>query len=167
MYPFPIPLLLFALLACAAPARQAPARLTCRVARVSDGDTFHARCPDDVRIRLLLIDAPERDQPPFGREAWTRLERLLPVGSTVTLEADVQPRDQFGRTLAYVYDASGHMVNEEMVRSGYAVPLVYAPNVRYVERIRAAAADAQRERRGLWQTGGFACTPKDHRRQRC
>lgn len=152
--------------ACATPSPAEPP-LSCRVAHVSDGDTFWARCPGELKVRLLLIDAPERDQPPFGRAAWTHLEELLPRGSAVSLELDVRGRDQYGRTLAYVYDADGRMVNEEMARAGYAVALVYPPNVRYVERIRAAAAEARAAKRGLWQTDGFSCTPRDHRQRRC
>lgn len=141
--------------------------MVCRVASISDGDTFRARCPEEIRVRLLLIDAPERSQRPFGREAALRLERLLPRGSRISLELDVRTIDQYGRTLAYVFTDDRRMVNEETVRSGYALVLVYPPNVRYVERIRAAAAAARAERRGLWQTNGFECTPREHRGRRC
>ena len=69
--------------------------------------------------------------------------------------------------MAYAFLADGRMVNEEMARAGYATTLVYPPKVRYVERIRRAVAEARAARRGLWAVGGFACTPKDHRQQRC
>ncbi|MEO8227747.1 MAG: thermonuclease family protein, partial [Gemmatimonadota bacterium] len=124
-------------------------------------------CPDEIRVRLLLIDAPERSQRPFGGAAAMQLELLLPRGSRVSLELDVRAVDQYGRTLAYVFSEDGRMINEEMVRSGYALVLVYPPNVRYVERIRAAAAEARAERRGLWHTTGFECTPREHRRRLC
>ena len=145
----------------------AQARIECRVTRVSDGDTFRARCPEAERVRLLLIDAPERDQPPFGARARGALARLLPPGTPVTLELDVRTRDQYGRLLAYAFLRDGRMVNEEMVRSGFAVVLVYPPNVRYIDRMRAGAAEARAARRGLWAVDGFACTPKEHRQRRC
>lgn len=160
-------LVLVALVVAASGPAHAQARRTCRVARVVDGDTFRAACPETVRVRLLLIDAPERDQPPFGAGARAELARLLPVGTPVTLELDVRARDQFGRLLAYAFLGDGTMVNEEMVRSGFAVVLVYPPNVRYVERIRAGAAEARAARRGLWAVDGFSCTPKEHRQRRC
>ena len=160
-------LALVALVAAASVPAHAQARRACRVTRVADGDTFRAACPEAERVRLLLIDAPERDQPPFGARARLELARLLPVGTPVTLELDVRARDQFGRLLAYAFLGDGRMVNEEMVRSGFAVVLIYPPNVRYVERIRAGAADARAGRRGLWAVDGFACTPKEHRRRRC
>jgi micrococcal nuclease len=156
---------LVALLCRAAAAAQR--RLDCTVGHVVDGDTFWARCPEDVKVRLLLIDAPERDQFPFGRQARAAIEKLLEPGGRVSLELDVQKTDRYSRALAYAFLADGRMVNEEMARAGYATTLVYPPNVRYVERIRRAVAEARAAHRGLWAVGGFACTPKDHRRQRC
>ena len=149
------------------PVLGAQQRIDCVVSHITDGDTFWARCPDDVKVRLLLIDAPERDQFPFGRQAKAAIERLLPLRSRVALELDVQPTDRYGRTLAYAFLPDGRMVNEEMAREGYATTLVYSPNVRYVERIRRAVAQARTARRGLWAQGGFVCTPKDHREKRC
>jgi micrococcal nuclease len=162
----PLALALVLVLAASVPAR-AQARRECRVTRVSDGDTFRAACPEAVRVRLLLVDSPERDQPPFGARARAELARLLPPGTPVTLELDVRTRDQYGRLLAYAFLRDGRMVNEEMVRSGFAVVLVYPPNVRYIERIRARAAEARAARRGLWAVDGFGCAPRDHRRRRC
>lgn len=147
--------------------RAAPPAATgrCTVKSVHDGDTM--RCTDDRRVRLLLIDAPELDQRPFGERARTALRALLPVGTTVRYETDVQRQDRYRRTLAYVYLPDGRMANEEMVRQGYAVPLVYRPNVKYEARVQGAAVLARRERRGLHADSGFACAPREHRRRAC
>jgi micrococcal nuclease len=142
-------------------------RLDCTVAHVTDGDTFWARCPQDLKVRLLLIDAPERDQFPFGREAKAAIETLLRPAEPVALEFDVERTDRYGRALAYAFLPDGRMVNEEMARAGYATALVYPPNVRYVERIRRAVMQARAAQRGLWAQGGFACAPKAHRQRRC
>lgn len=149
-----------------APAH-AQQRLACRVTAVSDGDTFRATCPARVRVRLLLIDSPERDQQPFGDQARAALLRLIRPGDPVSLELDVVPKDRYGRLLAYAFLPDGRLVNEEMARSGFAVALIYPPNVRYVERIRAGVTAARSDRRGLWAADGFGCTPKDHRSRRC
>jgi micrococcal nuclease len=125
------------------------------------------RCRDGRRIRLLQIDAPERDQRPFGPEARNALARLAPPGTALGVELDRRATDRYGRTLAFLYLPDGRMVNEEMVRRGYAVPLVYAPNRRHEPRIRALADSAERARRGLHATGGFACPPQAHRQKRC
>ncbi|MEX2154537.1 MAG: thermonuclease family protein [Gemmatimonadaceae bacterium] len=75
--------------------------------------------------------------------------------------------DPAGRTLAYVYLGDGRMVNEEMARQGFVLALVYPPNVKHVERIRAAVEDARKAERGLWSTSAFECAPVDRRRGRC
>jgi micrococcal nuclease len=145
---------------------EAMTRMTaCAVTDVVDGDTF--RCGDLGRVRLLLIDSPERDQEPYGTRSREALVSLLPVGSQALLERDVQPRDQYGRLLAYVYRSDGLQVNEMMIRSGFAVVVTYPPNVRHVDPMRRALELARAERRGLWSTEAFTCEPRDHRAGRC
>jgi micrococcal nuclease len=139
--------------------------MPCIVTEIVDGDTF--RCGERGRVRLLLIDSPERDQEPFAAAAREALASLLPVGSEALLESDVQPRDQYGRLLAYVYRPDGLQVNEMMVRSGYAVVVTYPPNVRHVDPMRRALENARTARRGLWSTSAFDCVPRDHRAGRC
>ena len=144
-----------------------PARVAgvCVIQRVVDGDTI--RCEDGRRVRLLLIDAPERDQGPFGALAAAELERLLPRGTAVMLETDVQKHDRYGRLLAYLHLPDGRLVNEEMLRAGFAIVSVYVPNVQHVDRFRAAQKEAEAGRRGLWATPAFACEPAAHRRGAC
>jgi micrococcal nuclease len=48
------------------------------------------------------------------------------------------------------------MLNEEMLKKGYAQLLTMPPNVRYVKRFTAALEEAKKERRGLWADGGFS-----------
>lgn len=137
----------------------------CVVQRVVDGDTL--RCRGGLRVRLLLIDAPEMEQYGFGLRARLALEELLPPGASAVVEVDVQERDRYGRLLAHLHTSSGLWVNRELVGRGYAVSLVYPPNVRYVELVRAAADSARTERRGLWREGAFLCPPVDFRAGRC
>ncbi len=167
--------LLACLLACAPPEAQraAPADAdheetrfagTCVVERIIDGDTLD--CQGGVRIRLLLIDAPERRQE-YALRSSLALEELLPAGDSAGVELDVQPRDRYGRLLAHLHRPDGMWVNRAQVRRGYAVPLVYPPNVRHVEAIRAAADSARAEGLGLWADGPLACPPVDFRAGRC
>jgi micrococcal nuclease len=123
--------------------------LECVVAQdgIRDGDTL--RCEDGPRVRLLMIDAPELGQGASGEAAIDALRALAPTGTRVRLETDVRERDPYERILAYVWLPDGRMVNEEMARSGYAVALVYPPNVRHADRIRAAVRQARAARRGL------------------
>jgi micrococcal nuclease len=141
-----------------------PPTSPCVVSGVVDGDTFH--CRGGPKVRLIGIDAPERDQGAIGREAADALERWLPPGQVVKLERDVEGSDRYGRTLAYVWVADT-LVNEAMVRDGWAVLYTVPPNVAHVERLVAAEHAARQSRRGLWASNGFACRPSAFRRKAC
>lgn len=142
-----------------------PAGVPCTVERITDGDTI--RCVGRGPVRLLLMDTPEMDQRPHGAWARDALAALMPPGSRVTLELDVQERDRYGRILAHVWTSDGVHVNRAMVRAGYAVTLVYPPNVEYVDVMRAAAAEARAAGRGVWGELPLACEPAAHRAGRC
>ena len=141
----------------------------CTVERVIDGDTFD--CKDGNRVRLLLVNAPEMDGGVYGPIAKVKLEELLPRGTIVELEVDVEKRDRFGRVLAHVYTGGPvrsvqTFVNLEMVRSGMAVFAFYPPNLKYAEQAREAAKSAKQARVGLWATSAFNC-PDNPRAEAC
>jgi micrococcal nuclease len=69
----------------------------------------------------------------------------------VTIEFDVQTRDRYGRLLGYVYLFNGKMLNEEIVKAGYANLMTYPPIVKYQERFLKAYREARENRRGLWR----------------
>jgi len=139
---------------------------TCTVAWLSDGDSLHC-VEGGERIRLLLIDAPETAQVPWGDSAKSALETLLPGGVEARVEYDVDRRDDFDRLLAYLWLDDGRMVNEALAEAGYAVVLYYPPNGRYRARIEAAVDAARAAHRGLWATPAFDCLPVDFRAGRC
>ena len=139
-------------------------RSQCVVSQVVDGDTIH--CRGGLKVRLIGIDSPERDQGLTFTAARTALAELLPDTGAVWLEQDVAPTDRYGRTLAYVW-AGKNLVNEQMLERGWAVLYTVPPNVRYVDRFQAAEAAARQARRGLWESGGLECSPRQHRRGEC
>ena len=102
-------------------------------------------------MRLIGIDTPETVDPRkpvqcFGKEASAHTHDLLPPGTVVRLERDVEARDRYDRLLAYVYRVSdGLFVNLALARDGYAQLLTIPPNVTYVDQFRAAVADARHE----------------------
>ncbi len=142
------------------------------VVGVADGDTIRVELDGlEESVRLILIDTPETRDPRrpvecFGREATARIKALLPEGQTVYLERDVTDRDRYGRLLRYVWVPDGEaglgfLLNERLVREGYAALYTYPPDVGYVERIRAAQQAAVEEGAGLWAACGGTDTPLD------
>jgi micrococcal nuclease len=127
------------------------------IVRVVDGDTVDATIGGhDERVRLIGIDTPETKKPDtpiqcFGPEATAYTESLLPSGTEIRIERDVEARDDYGRLLGYVYRASdGLFVNLAIVAGGYARPLTIAPNVAYAPDFVQAARDAEAADLGLW-----------------
>lgn len=127
------------------------------VVRVVDGDTLVVDADGvDQRVRLIGINTPEsvdRNRPVmcFGKEASRHLGELLPEGTPVRLERDVEPRDRYDRLLAYVYRSSdGTFVNLEMVTDGYAQQYTFPPNVAHTEQFGRAERDARAAGTGLW-----------------
>ena len=127
------------------------------VVGVVDGDTIDAVVDGRrERIRLIGIDTPETlkaDTPVecYGPEASARTEALLPASTPIRLERDIEPRDAFGRLLAYVYRATdGLFVNLHLVAGGFARPLPFEPNTAHADTLAGAAASARSQSLGLW-----------------
>ena len=123
--------------------------------RVVDGDTINVQLADRVeKIRYIGVNAPEIHHPIKGEEpggrAAAQVNRGLVIGRRVRLELDVQPRDRYGRLLAYVW-VGDTMVNAELVRLGYAQVMTVPPNVRYQDLFLKLQREARDAGRGLWR----------------
>jgi micrococcal nuclease len=128
-----------------------PARATATVAWVSDGDTL--RLTNGRKVRLVQIDAPEREADCYGREATRVLVKLAPKGTRVTLESDssLDDKDTYGRLLRYVL-VGGENVNLTLVERGAAAPYLFRnERGRYANEFLAAAKRARSDRRGFWK----------------
>ncbi len=77
------------------------------------------------------------------------MKTLVDPGDSVSLEFDVERRDRYRRLLAYVYLKDGRMLNEEIVKAGYANLLTIPPQ--YQERFLKAYREARENRRGFWK----------------
>jgi micrococcal nuclease len=124
-----------------------------RVRYVNDGDTIVLE--NAARVRYLGINTPEigdarEPSEPFAQAA-RRFNTRLVLHQKVRLEFDRQRQDRYGRQLAYVFLADGTMVNELLVREGFAYCLYRSPNDRYLQRLLDRQREALRAGRGIWR----------------
>lgn len=128
---------------------------TYKIVRIVDGDTLVINYNGvDEKVRLIGVDTPESVHPDatknneFGKIASDFSKNYLD-GKEVTLQFDVQERDQYGRILAYVY-INGAMYNKTLLQEGMAKVATYPPNVKYVDDFKALEKTARENNKGLW-----------------
>lgn len=133
------------------------------VVRVVDGDTaiFDIR-GEQERVRFIGVDTPEATTKtePYGAEATAYTSKALPPGKTVWLEQDIEPRDRYGRLLAYVWltqptsgsdkEIRAQMLNARLALDGYAQQMTIQPNSKYADHFTRHVREAREAGRGLW-----------------
>ena len=139
-------------------------RLTGRVVRAVDGDTLEVALDDGATetVRLIGVDTPETVKPDtpvqcFGPQA-SRFEHHTVEGRRVRLVTGVEPRDYYGRLLAYVWvegrPTNGrrreHFLETELLRRGLARTLTFHPNDRYAHRFEELERVTAKAGKGLW-----------------
>ncbi|MBP7735473.1 MAG: thermonuclease family protein [Spirochaetes bacterium] len=141
-----------------------------RVLYVIDGDTLKIIYDGKKQsIRLIGIDAPEskKNKKAFkdsrrsaedinaivsqGRVAKKYVKGLVKKGDRIKIQFDVEKRDKYRRLLGYVYLPDGRMLNDVIIRNGYASPLTIPPNVKYRKRFLGSYQYARKHRLGLWK----------------
>jgi micrococcal nuclease len=157
-------------LAMAMPAALHAGRETARVLYVIDGDTLKVLYQGKKQsIRLIGIDAPEsrknskalRDArrsmkdinaiTAQGTLAGRYVRGLVRKGDIVTIQFDVEKRDRYRRLLGYVYLPDGRMLNNLIIRNGYAQPMTIPPNVKYRATFLKSYRYARSHGLGLWK----------------
>lgn len=136
-----------------------------RVEKVIDGDTIIIN--SDTSVRLIGINAPEQGYC-FAASSTAYLTSLL-YGKNVRIEKDISGEDEYGRLLRYVILPSDDerkddiLVNEKLVREGYAKRLQSPPNNRYRDLLASAEEKAKNENRGVWMACPEETTRFDER----
>ena len=134
---------------------EASERLTGRVVRAVDGDTLEVALDDGEveTVRLIGVDTPETVKPDtpvqcFGPQA-SAFEHRHTEGKRVRLLVGVEPRDIYGRLLAYVW-IDGRFLEDELLRRGLARTLTFHPNDRFAHRFEKLERSAAKRGKGLW-----------------
>ncbi|MGH2549946.1 MAG: thermonuclease family protein, partial [Thermomicrobiales bacterium] len=126
-----------------------------------DGDKFKVRIGDEIRmVNLIGADAPETIGSSYGEcyaiESSNYVTKLLPVGSSVWLEADAKDHDGRDRLLRYVWieraEGKPFMINQRLVQQGYASFKDDDDNNRYDSRLSKAEVDAKEAGKGIWKS---------------
>jgi endonuclease YncB( thermonuclease family) len=115
-----------------------------QVVSITDGDTLTVLVRrQQVRVRLIEIDAPEKRQA-FGNRS---KESLSDLCGRKTARVEWSTKDRYGRILGRVY-CGGTDANAEQVRRGMA----WVYNKYVTDRSLYALQDeAKAARRGLWR----------------
>ena len=159
-------LLCLALFLFASPKNIAEGKPSFYVSRVVDGDTL--KLSDGRRVRLIGVDTPEvhysakllkdaersrRDIAAIqelGKKAAAFTKNLCDK-KEVTLEYDIEKKDRYGRTLAYVYLEDGAFLNAKILEEGYGQVMTIPPNVKYAGYFLRLQQEARKNNRGLWK----------------
>ena len=128
------------------------------ILKVVDGDTVDIDIKGNTeRVRLIGVNTPETKHPTkpiecFGPEASAYLTQLLPKGTHVRIERDIEARDRYGRMLLYLYRESDNLfINLDLVSHGYGTPMSIEPNTFHRNDFVHAAALAETTNEGLWK----------------
>jgi micrococcal nuclease len=128
------------------------------ILKVIDGDTVDIDINGNTeRVRLIGVNTPETKHPTkpiecFGPEASAYLTQLLPKGTHVRIERDIEARDRYGRMLLYLYRESDNLfINLDLVSHGYGTPMSIEPNTFHRNDFVHAAALAETTNVGLWK----------------
>jgi len=118
---------------------------------VIDGDTIVL--DGNERVRLIGVDTPETKDPRkpvqyFGREACEFTKRLV-EGLKVRLDYDLNKKDKYGRTLAYVYLEDGTFLNAEIIKKGYGFAYRHFL-FKYYDEFKRYEREAREKGIGLW-----------------
>jgi len=150
-----------------AEARSLPRSELVLVRAVIDGDTIDVTMFG--RVRLLGIDAPEIGRgfdtsAPFAYAARDKLVSLV-LRRWVRLESDGDRFDVYKRRLAYVVTEDDVCANVVLVREGLARVSARVPLAR-LQELKAAEAEAQSFRKGMWGATPPVQSPGYTRRSR-
>jgi micrococcal nuclease len=154
----------------------------CELIKVVDADTLLVNKiidkskKEEIKIRLLGVDAPEFTQELWGKRAREFVVAELARAEALDYELDHDKKDRYGRTLAYVfYTVSDKqlnakkkkLLNEELLRNGFAELYMNKENSKYSRVLKSAEASARFSQINIWQKqGGLEMSPSKFRKSK-
>ena len=145
------------------------------VVNVVDGDTLDLDIPDGkfdhTRVRLLGMDTPETKSPKveemyYGQEATQyAIEQAQGKQVTVMLDTVSDTRDMYQRLLAYIRLPDGRILNEELIKNGFAYTDLRFQHSHYNKYVKLQD-QALEKNIGLWKEVKREQFPKWLQRER-
>jgi endonuclease YncB( thermonuclease family) len=128
----------------------------CEVDRVIDGDTFV--CLGGPTVRMLQINAAEKNTCGGGWATAALGTIFLPTGTRVRLQYDAVRTDRYGRTLAAPIvrgtDGADYNISIVMVYVGLAKAAYYGDNAALLDWANASETWARNAQWNMWAPGG-------------
>lgn len=138
-----------------------------KLSRIIDGDTVKF---NDTTCRFAYIDTPESKRNDrakskvedctgltletmvdAGKQSASYLNSILEIGRTY--KYDVISTDKYDRKVCVIWLNNNEMLNEKLVRDGYAVPYYYFIKDKDIEKqMRFSFAMAKKNKNGLFAT---------------
>lgn len=163
-----IGLIIFGLMAC----NQVLSNTGDVVEKVRDGDTIVVKNPQGqkITVRFACVDAPEIphsqkekiskrlkdiNQFGWGLKAQARVEKLVKESKNHVI-LKITDSDRYGRKVAEVRLQNGTLIQEVLLKEG--LTKVYRPYLNHCpskDVILAAQAQAQQQKRGIWDDPQF------------
>ncbi|MBE9227422.1 thermonuclease family protein [Phormidium sp. LEGE 05292] len=145
-----------------------PQGVTLNIQRVLSGQTLEVaavqnQADSNIKVQLIGVSAPDLRQRPWGELAKERLQEMIGE-KPVLLESDLEPKDQFDRQLAYVWQ-DGKLLNEQVLREGLALFRPRSLNRKYDERLERAQEYARVMGLGIWNPDQALRLPPEQFRQ--
>lgn len=141
-----------------------PDQFSATIQSVVDGDTVILN--DGQHLRLVGINTPElgkggKPDQPLSRLAKKRLTDILHKTTEVRLEIGQERQDHYGRLLGHIRLNPEGYVQETLLEEGLAWAVAIYPNVRLLDRYRAAEARARYRSRGIWVLAAYEAIDAD------
>lgn len=125
------------------------------VTRVVDGDTIEVFLGgQELKVRLLDINTPEKNQPYYDEAAIYLKEKI--EGREVALIKGNEDKDKYGRLLRYIFIRQD-FINKDVLEAGMANFYTYQ-NTKYTKQLKEAEQSAREEKRGIWEISSNPCT---------
>jgi micrococcal nuclease len=112
---------LILLFGCSSPPEQKKL-YSAEVTRVVSGQAVEVRLAGSsevIKVRIEGIDAPDRQQSPWGDAAKEKLTALV-MGKAINLEAENLEQDRYNRLLGHLWQGET-LISQELIKSGCAL----------------------------------------------